>query len=153
MLQVLLMVPGVLGENGLIVPRAVEEELWRGVDAVTVQPRPRGGHTVRGINIRRDSATLSLASRRELPVVQILVIHSINRLILELFTYLTTGPFKCRETPAVTKQCSRKKKWRRRWTYDKGACRKFPYQCKRNGNNFKSKAKCEKTCSKSHKGW
>ena len=78
---------------------------------------------------------------------------NINRLILKLFTYLTTGPSKCRETPAVTKRCSRKIRWRRRWTYDKGTCRSFPYQCKRNGYNFRSKAKCEKTCRKNHEGW
>ena len=54
------MVPGDPGENGLSVPRAVVEELRPGGDSVTVQPRPRGGQTVRGINIRRDSAILRL---------------------------------------------------------------------------------------------
>ena len=54
------MVPGDPGENGPSVPRAVVEELRPGGDSVTVQPRPRGGQTVRGINIRRDSATLRL---------------------------------------------------------------------------------------------
>ena len=52
------MVPGVSGLTGLSVPRAVVEELRPGGDSVTVRPRPRGGQTVRGINIRRDSATL-----------------------------------------------------------------------------------------------
>ena len=54
------MVPGDPGLTGLSVPRAVVEELRPGGDSVTVQPRPRGGQTVRGINIRRDSATLRL---------------------------------------------------------------------------------------------
>ena len=52
------MVPGVPGLPCLSVPRAVVEELRPGGDFVTVQPRPWGGETVRGINIRRDSATL-----------------------------------------------------------------------------------------------
>ena len=54
------MVPGVPGLTGLSVHRAVVEELRPGGDFVTVQPRPRGGQSVRGINIRRDSATLRL---------------------------------------------------------------------------------------------
>ena len=54
------MVPGDPEENGPSVPRAVVEELRPGGDSVTVRPRPRGGQTVRGINIRRDSATLRL---------------------------------------------------------------------------------------------
>ena len=53
------MVPGVPGLPCLSVPRAVVEELRPGGDFVTVQPRPRGGENVRGINIRRDSATLT----------------------------------------------------------------------------------------------
>ena len=56
------MVPGDPGENGPSVLRAVVEERRPGGDSVTVQPRPRGGQTVRGINIRRDSATLTLAN-------------------------------------------------------------------------------------------
>ena len=52
------MVLGEAGDLGPSVPRAVVEELRPGGDSVTVQPRPRGGQTVRGINIRRDSATL-----------------------------------------------------------------------------------------------
>ena len=55
------MVPGDPGKNGESVPRAVVEELRPGGDFVTVQPRPRGGKTVRGINIRRDSVTLNPA--------------------------------------------------------------------------------------------
>ena len=55
------MVPGERGVTGLIVPRAVVEELRAGGDFVTVRPRPRGGENVRGINIRRDRATLSHA--------------------------------------------------------------------------------------------
>ena len=55
------MVPGVPGLTGLSVSGAVVEELRPGGDFVTVQPRPRGGQTVRGINIRRDRATLSHA--------------------------------------------------------------------------------------------
>ena len=54
------MVLGEAGGLGPSVPRAVVEELRPGGDSVTVQPRPRGGQTVRGINIRRDSATLRL---------------------------------------------------------------------------------------------
>ena len=54
------MVPGDPGLTGLSVPRAVVVELRPGGDSVTVQPRPRGGQTVRGINIRRDSATQRL---------------------------------------------------------------------------------------------
>ena len=52
------MVPGDPGENGPSVPRGVVEELRPGGDSVTVRPRPREEQTVRGINIRRDSATL-----------------------------------------------------------------------------------------------
>ena len=52
------MVPGDPGENGPSVPRAVVEELRPGRDSVTVQPRPRGGQTVRGMTHNRDSATL-----------------------------------------------------------------------------------------------
>ena len=66
------MVPGVPGLTGLSVPRAVVEELSPGGDSVTVQPRPRGGQTVRGINIRRDSATLRLVSKSK---VKVLVAH------------------------------------------------------------------------------
>ena len=54
------MVLGEAGGLGPSVPRAVVEELRPGGDSVTVRPRPRGGQTVRGINIRRDSATLRL---------------------------------------------------------------------------------------------
>ena len=54
------MVTGDPGLTGLNVPSPVVEELRPGGDSVTVQPRPRGGQTVRGINIRRDSATLRL---------------------------------------------------------------------------------------------
>ena len=63
------MVPGVPGLTGLCVPRAVVEELRPGGDSVTVQPRPRGGQTVRGINIRRDSATLRLVVAKVRSVV------------------------------------------------------------------------------------
>ena len=54
------MVLGEVGGLGPSVPRLVVEELRPGGDSVTVQPRPRGGQIVRGINIRRDSATLRL---------------------------------------------------------------------------------------------
>ena len=63
------MVPGVSGLTGLSVPRAVVEELRPGGDSVTVRPRPRGGQTVRGINIRRDSATLRLVMAKVRTVV------------------------------------------------------------------------------------
>ena len=63
------MVPGVPGLTGLSVPGAVVEELRPGGDSVTVQPRPRGGQTVRGINIRRDSATLRLVVAKVRTVV------------------------------------------------------------------------------------
>ena len=59
--QVRLMVPGVPGLTGLHVPGAVVEELRPGGDFATVQPRPRGGENVRGINIKRDSVTLNPA--------------------------------------------------------------------------------------------
>ena len=65
------MVPGDPGENGPSVPRAVVEELRPGGDSVTVRPRPRGGQTVRGINIRRDSATLTLVMAK----VRVLLTH------------------------------------------------------------------------------
>ena len=65
------MVPGDPGLTGLSVPRAVVEELRPGGDSVTVQPRPRGGQTVRGINIRRDSATLRLVMAK----VRVLLAH------------------------------------------------------------------------------
>ena len=65
------MVPGDPGKNGPSVPRAVVEELRPGGDSVTVQPRPRGGQTVRGINIRRDSATLRLVVAK----VRVLLAH------------------------------------------------------------------------------
>ena len=67
------MVPGVPGLTGLNVPRAVVEELRPGGDSVTVQPRPRGGQTVRGINIRRDSATLRLVMAKS--KVKVLLAH------------------------------------------------------------------------------
>ena len=63
------MVPGDPGKNGPSVLRAVVEELRPGGDSVTVQPRPRGGQTVRGINIRRDSATLRLVVAKVRSVV------------------------------------------------------------------------------------
>ena len=59
-MKVLLLVPGVPGLTGLSVLRAVKEERRRGKGGVTVQPQPRGLENVRGINIRRDSATLRL---------------------------------------------------------------------------------------------
>ena len=55
------MVPGVPGLTGLSVHRAVVEELRPGGDFVTVQPRPTVVQTVRGITLRRDSATRRLA--------------------------------------------------------------------------------------------
>ena len=65
------MVPGVPGLTGLCVPGAVVEELRPGGDSVTVRPRPRGGQNVRGINIRRDSATLRLVMAK----VRVLLAH------------------------------------------------------------------------------
>ena len=65
------MVPGDPGENGPSVPGAVVEELRPGRDSVTVRPRPRGGQTVRGINIRRDSATLRLVMAKVKIVVTV----------------------------------------------------------------------------------
>ena len=59
MLQAQWMVPGDPGLTGLSVPRAVVEELRPGGDSVTVRPRPRGGQTVRGMTLNRDSATLT----------------------------------------------------------------------------------------------
>ena len=55
------MVLGAPGLTGLSVPRGVVEELRPGGDSVTVQPRPTVVQTVRGITLRRDSATLSPA--------------------------------------------------------------------------------------------
>ena len=63
------MVLGEAGGLGPSVPRAVVEELRPGGDSVTVRPRPRGGQTVRGINIRRDSATLRLVMAKVRTVV------------------------------------------------------------------------------------
>ena len=54
-----MLVPGEAGVTGLSVPRVVVEELRPGGDSVTVQPRPTVVQTVRGITLRRDSATLS----------------------------------------------------------------------------------------------
>ena len=54
------MVSGDRGLAGLRVPRGVVEELRPGGDSVTVQPRPMVVDTVRGITLRRDTATLSL---------------------------------------------------------------------------------------------
>ena len=65
------MVLGEAGGLGPSVPRAVVEELRPGGDFVTVRPRPRGGQTVRGINIRRDSATLRLVVAK----VRVLLAH------------------------------------------------------------------------------
>ena len=63
------MIRGDPGLTGLSVPGAVVEELRPGGDFVTVRPRPRGGQTVRGINIRRDSATLRLVVAKVRTVV------------------------------------------------------------------------------------
>ena len=54
------MVPGVPGLTGLHVPGAVEEELRRGGDSVTVRPRSMVVLTVRGMNPRRDRVTLTI---------------------------------------------------------------------------------------------
>ena len=84
------MVPGVPGLTGLSVPRAVVKELRAGGDSVTVQPRPRGGQTVRGINIRRDSATLRLVSKVK-PLVASLYAetYQISRSAIFLISSLT----------------------------------------------------------------
>ena len=63
MVQALWMVPGDPGENGLIVPRAVVEELRPGRDSVTVQPRPTMVQSVRGTHLNRDSATRNNVSQ------------------------------------------------------------------------------------------
>ena len=65
------MVLGEAGGLGPSVPRGVVEELKPGGDSVTVQPWPRGGQTVRGINIRRDSATLRLVMAKVRIVVTV----------------------------------------------------------------------------------
>ena len=67
------MVTGDPGLTGLNVPSPVVEELRPGGDSVTVRPRPRGEQIVRGINIRRDSATLRLVMAKS--KVKVLLAH------------------------------------------------------------------------------
>ena len=56
-------VPGAPGLTGLHVPGAVVKELRRGGDSVTVQPRVMVVLTVRGMNPRRESVTLTIVTK------------------------------------------------------------------------------------------